>query len=33
VNPTAVGVRKQWVELVDGESTVVSIERRLFIFP
>jgi hypothetical protein len=33
VNPTAVGERKQWVELVDGESTVASIKRGLFIFP
>jgi hypothetical protein len=33
VNPTAVGRRKQWVDLVDGESTVASIERGLFIFP
>jgi hypothetical protein len=33
VNPTAVGARKQWVQLVDGESTVASIERGLFIYP
>jgi len=33
VNPTAVGERKQWVDLVDGESTVASIKRGLFIFP
>jgi hypothetical protein len=33
VNPTAVGERKQWVDLVDGESTVASIKRELFIFP
>ena len=33
VNPTSVGTRKQWVELVDGESTVASIQRGLFIFP
>jgi len=33
VNPTAVGERKQWVDLLDGESTVASIKRGLFIFP
>jgi hypothetical protein len=33
VNPTTVGERKQWVELVDGESAVASIRRGLFIFP
>jgi hypothetical protein len=33
VNPTAVGKRKQWVDLVDGETTVASIQRGLFIFP
>ncbi len=33
VNPTAVGERKQWVDLVDGETTVASIRRSLFIFP
>ena len=33
VNPTSVGERKQWVDLVDGETTVASIKRGLFIFP
>ena len=33
VNPTAVGKRKQWVELVDGQSRIASIQRGLFIFP
>ena len=33
VNPTAVGTRKQWVELVDGQSRIASIQRGLFIFP
>jgi len=33
VNPTAVGKRKQWVDLVDGETRVASIKRDLFIFP
>jgi len=33
VNPTAVGERKQWVDLVDGEARVASIKRDLFIFP
>jgi hypothetical protein len=33
VNPTAIGERKQWVDLVDGETTVASIKRDLFIFP
>src|SRR5262245_63798333 len=33
VNPTAVGKRKQWVDLVDGQTTVASIRRSLFIFP
>ena len=33
VNPTAVGKRKQWVDLVDGQSRIASIQRGLFIFP
>ena len=33
VNPTSVGKRKQWVDLVDGETTVASIKRGVFIFP
>jgi hypothetical protein len=33
VNPTAVGSRKQWVELVDGQTRVASIQRGLFLFP
>ena len=33
VNPTAVGKRKQWVDLVDGQTTITSIRRGLFIFP
>jgi hypothetical protein len=33
VNPTAVGKRKQWIDLVDGQTTVASIRRGLFIFP
>jgi hypothetical protein len=33
VNPTSVGKRKQWVDLVDGQNTVASIKRGLFIFP
>jgi hypothetical protein len=33
VNPTAVGKRKQWVDLVDGEARIASIKRDLFIFP
>jgi hypothetical protein len=33
VNPTSIGTRKQWVELVDGDSTLASIQRGLFIFP
>jgi hypothetical protein len=33
VNPTTVGERKQWVDLVDGETAVASIKRGLYIFP
>jgi hypothetical protein len=33
VNPTSVGQRKQWVDLVDGQTTIASIHRGLFIFP
>jgi hypothetical protein len=33
VNPTTVGKRKQWVELLDGETSVASIQRGLFVFP
>jgi hypothetical protein len=33
VNPTAIGKRKQWVDLVDGQTTVASIRRTLFVFP
>lgn len=33
VNPTAVGERKHWVDLVDGQRPIASIQRSLFIFP
>lgn len=33
VNPTAVGSRRQNVELRDGETPVASLSRSLFIFP
>ena len=33
VNPTAVGSRKQWVDLVDGQTRIASMQRGLFIFP
>ena len=33
VNPTAVGERKQWVDLADGDTAVASIKRGLYIFP
>jgi len=33
VNPTAVGPRKQWVDLVDGQTRIASIQRGLFLFP
>ena len=33
VNPTAVGKRKQWIDLVDDQTTVASIRRTLIIFP
>ena len=33
VNPTSVGSRKQWVDLVDGQSRIASIRRELFLFP
>jgi hypothetical protein len=33
VNPTSVGKRKQWVDLVDGDTVLASIHRTLFIFP
>jgi hypothetical protein len=33
VNPTAVGRRKQWVDLVDGQTRIASIQRGLFLFP
>jgi hypothetical protein len=33
VNPTTVGKRKQWVELLDGQTRVASIQRGLFVFP
>jgi hypothetical protein len=33
VNPTSVGKRKQWIDLVDGQTTVASVRRNLFIFP
>jgi hypothetical protein len=33
VNPTTVGKRKQWVDLMDGDTTVASIRRTLVIFP
>ena len=33
VNPTTVGKRKQWVELLDVDTTVASIKRGLFVLP
>lgn len=33
VNPTANGKRKQWVDLVDGDTVLASIQRTLVIFP
>jgi hypothetical protein len=33
VNPTSIGKRNQWVDLVDGDATVASIKRTLVIFP
>ena len=33
VNPTSTGKRKQWVELVDGDTVLASIRRTLAIFP
>jgi hypothetical protein len=33
VNPTANGKRKQWVDLVDGDTVLASIRRTLVIFP
>jgi hypothetical protein len=33
VNPTSIGERKQWIDLVDGQTTIASIRRGLFIFP
>jgi hypothetical protein len=33
VNPTAIGRRKQWIDLVDGQAMIASVRRDLFIFP
>jgi hypothetical protein len=33
VNPTSTGKRKQWVQLVDGDTVLASIQRTLVIFP
>jgi len=33
VNPTSTGKRKQWVQLMDGDSVLASIRRTLVIFP
>jgi hypothetical protein len=33
INPTAIGQRKQWVDLLDGQTRIASIQRGLFLFP
>ncbi|HEX5469186.1 MAG TPA: hypothetical protein VFW80_09085 [Gaiellaceae bacterium] len=33
VNPTSTGKRRQWVDLVDGDTVLASIQRTLVIFP
>jgi hypothetical protein len=33
VNPTSIGKRKQWVDLLDGQTRIATIQRGLFIYP
>jgi hypothetical protein len=33
VNPTSIGERKQWVDLLDGQTRLATIQRGLFIYP